>query len=77
MATVPEVVVTVLSPYVGAMAADTCVRATAISIGKSMDSLCCDDMPALEQSIRRLLSPVAPSTTIDRVLSDIQGGVLA
>lgn len=77
MATVPEVVLGVLSPYVGTMAADTCVRATALSIGKSMDTLCCDDIPALEHSIRRLLAPVAPSATIDRVVADIQGGIQA
>lgn len=75
MADVPSVVVDSLSPYVGAMAADTCVRATALSLGKTRDTLTVDDLPALEANIQRLLGPVAPGETIQRVLAEIRGGV--
>lgn len=76
MATLQEVVVSVLSPYVGPIAADTCVRATALSIGKSADTLCSDDLAALETSVKRLLGPIAPADTISRVLVEIEGGVI-
>ena len=75
MTDVPDVVVRALTPYVGAMVADTCVRATALSIGKTRESLAPEDLPALEDNIRRLLSPVAPAATIDRVLAEIEGGL--
>ncbi len=75
MADVPDLVVRVLTPYVGNMVADTCVRATALSIGKTRDDLSTVDLPALEENIRRLLTPVAPSTTIDRVLVEIEEGL--
>lgn len=65
----------VLEPYVGSMAADTCLRATAISAGKSADELTTDDWPTIDASIRRLLSPIAPSNTIDQILAEIHGGV--
>ncbi len=74
MADVPDIIVRALSPYVGPMAADTCVRATALSLGKTRDTLTAADLPALETNIRRLLGPVAPSETIDRVLAEIEGG---
>lgn len=75
MADVPDVIVSALSPYVGGMVADTCVRATALSLGKTRDTLTATDLPALEHNIRRLLDPVAPSETIERVLAEIRGGV--
>ncbi len=62
-----------LDPLVGSMAASTCVRATALSIGKTADDLGRDDFPALETNIRRLLGPVAPETVIAQVVRDIQG----
>jgi hypothetical protein len=73
MASVAECVRTVLGPYVGATAADTCVRATALSIGKTTDDLTRADLPALGESIRRLMGPVAPANVIDRLISDIEG----
>lgn len=64
-----------LEPLVGSMAASTCVRATALSLGKSADSLSADDLPALEQNVRRLLGPVAPEPVIAEVLRQIEGGL--
>lgn len=72
MANVSDIAVDVLTPYVGAVAADTCVRATALSLGKTRDTLDTNDLSALEENIRRLLGPVAPSSTIDRVLTEIE-----
>lgn len=75
MGAVAELAVGVLEPFVGRVAADTCVRATAISAGKMADDLCRDDIPVLEVSIRRLLGPIATSQTIDSILGDIRQGV--
>jgi len=75
MGGVAELTVGVLEPFVGRMAADTCVRATAISAGKMADELCSEDIPVLELSIRRLLGPIATSQTIDGILGDIRQGV--
>ncbi|MEL7667648.1 MAG: hypothetical protein AAGU73_05550 [Actinomycetota bacterium] len=74
MATLRERVIAALTPYVGATVADTCVRGTALSIGKSADELNDSDLPALESNVRRLLSPVAPSTVIDDLLAQIERG---
>lgn len=63
-----------LEPYVGHTVADTCVRATALSIGKTADTLSNEDLPRLEESVRRLLMPVAPGTTIDLVIIAIERG---
>ena len=64
-----------LEPLVGSMAASTCVRATALSLGKTTESLSGDDLPALEENIRRLLGPVAPETVIAEVLREIEGSL--
>jgi hypothetical protein len=56
------------------MMADTCVRGTALSIGKTADELTDDDLPALESSMRRLLSPVAPAAVIDDLLAQLERG---
>jgi len=74
MATLRERVIAALTPYVGATVADTCVRGTALSIGKSADELNDSDLPALESNVRRLLSSVAPSTVIDDLLAQIERG---
>lgn len=62
-----------LDPFVGSTAASTCVRATALSIGKTADDLTIADLPALEQNIRRLLGPVAPAAAISDIISTIEG----
>ena len=72
MAGIANGIVGVLEPYIGDTAADTCVRATAIRIGKSFDTLSGEDFPALEDSVRKLLGPVAPATTIDGIIEDMR-----
>jgi hypothetical protein len=66
---------TALEPLVGSMAASTCVRATALSLGKTADSLSNEDFPALEGSIRRLLGAIAPESIIAEVIREIEGGL--
>lgn len=61
-----------LEPYVGSMAADTCLRATALSAGKTFDDLSHADIGAIEASITRLLAPIAPAPVIDAVLAQIR-----
>jgi hypothetical protein len=65
----------VLTPYVGSTVADTCVRATALSLGKTSDELGPEDLPALEENVRELLGPIAPAKKIDALIAEIRGGV--
>lgn len=67
-----QAITTILVPYVGKAIADTCVRATALSLGKTSDQLERVDLPSLEENIRRQLSPVAPMATIDNIIRQIQ-----
>lgn len=60
-----------LTPYVGQMVADTCIRATALSLGKSSEDLGSMDLPAITTSIRRLLAPVAPAGAIENVVRSL------
>lgn len=62
-----------LEPYVGRMVADTCVRATALSMGKTADTLSEEDIPMLQENVRKLLRPIAPAATIDSVMATIRG----
>ncbi|MDI6901614.1 MAG: hypothetical protein QMC79_07995 [Anaerosomatales bacterium] len=71
-----SVTVHVLGPLVGEMVADTCVRATALSLGKTADDLLPEDLPTLEANVRRLLGPIAPTSTIDSLIADIEGGAV-
>ena len=64
-------ITTILIPYVGRAIADTCVRATALSLGKTSDQLERGDLPRLEENIRRQLSPVAPLATVDNIIRQI------
>lgn len=73
MGSLAESSLEVLEPYVGRMVADTCVRATTLSLGKSADDLVTDDVSALEADVRRLLGPVAPHATIDNIMVLIEG----
>lgn len=75
MGTVAESAISVLSPFVGSMAADTCVRGTALTLGKMSNELTTADLPALAANIRRLLEPLAPSATVEQLISQIEGGV--
>lgn len=74
MSEISERAVRALLPYVGSTVADTCVRATALSIGKTFDTLGKEDTPALEDRARRLLAPLMPGSSIDRVIAEIRGG---
>lgn len=64
-----------LESFVGPMAASTCVRATALSLGKTSDELGRADWPDLQSSIRRLLGPVATESVIDKILHQIEGAI--
>jgi len=75
MGSIADVVMSILEPYVGRTVADTCVRATALSLGKTTDSLGRDDLPAVEDRVRRLLSPIAPTSTVDALVARISEGV--
>lgn len=68
MSSVTQAVRAVLEPYVGPMVADTCIRATALSLGKTSDDLTAADQAALSASMRKLLAPVAAPATIDRMI---------
>lgn len=72
MAAFVETVVAVLEPYVGRTVADTCVRATALSLGKTSDSLDVEDFEPLAANVRRLLGAVAPLATIETIVADIE-----
>lgn len=76
MVGVAERAVLALTPYVGQVAADTCVRGTAITLGKTFDTLTLDDYDALSNRIRRILAPLLPPPIIERLLDDIRGGAL-
>lgn len=75
MGVLADVAIATLDPLVGATAASTCVRATALSIGKTADDLGPADLGALEGNIRRLLGPIAPAGVIDDILRQIEGGL--
>jgi len=64
-----------LDPLVGPIAASTCVRATALSLGKTAEDLGAADLSALEANVKRLLRPIAPDSVIDDVLRRIEGGL--
>jgi RNA polymerase sigma-70 factor (ECF subfamily) len=76
MAGIAERAVRALSPYVGPTVADMCVRGTAVSIGKTFDTLTNEDAGAIEDRARRVLAPLLPPDTIERVAADIRGGQL-
>lgn len=69
-----EHVVAALEPWVGRMAADTCVRATALSTGKDIDEFGAAEISALTANVRRLLAPIAPSAAVDDVVARIEMG---
>lgn len=76
MSDIAERAVRALSPYVGPTVADMCIRGTAVSIGKTFDTLTAEDSAALEARARRVLAPLLPPDTIERVVVDIRGGAL-
>lgn len=66
--------VAVLTPYVGRVAADTCVRGTAVSIGKTFDTLTSADFEELARRVRAVLQPLLSPDTIERLITEIRGG---
>lgn len=75
MAELSEVAISALEPLVGTTVASTCVRASALSMGKLSTQLDESDLPALEANIRRVLAPVAPVAAIDEVVAQIRGSL--
>lgn len=71
MSSLAERAETALEPYVGRSVAGTCLGATAISLGKTRDQLDQSDLPAIQENIRKLLAPIAPTAAIDAVLDEI------
>jgi len=71
---VRETVVGALEPWIGNVAADTCVRATALSVGKDISEFGAAEVAALCANIRRLLSPIAPTAAVDGVIAQIEAG---
>ncbi len=69
-----ENVVAALEPWIGSVAADTCVRATALAVGKDLSEFGQADIASLCSNVRRLLAPIAPSTAVDGVIAQIQTG---
>lgn len=74
---ISQAVRSALEPWVGPVVADTCVRATALSLGKMSDELDASDLAALEARIRQLLGPVAPSAAIEDAIATIERTVSA
>lgn len=72
---ISETVVGALAPWVGSVAADTCVRATALSVGKDITEFGPGDITVLCANVRRLLTPIAPSAAVDGVISQIEAGI--
>jgi len=70
-----EPVVGALEPWIGSVAADTCVRATALAVGKDISEFGQADIAALCNNVRRLLSPIAPSAAVDGVIAQIEAGI--
>ena len=68
-----EAVVSALEPWVGRIIADTCVRATAVSMGKSVTDLEHADMPRLCDNVRRLLTPIAPTSVVAGIIANLEG----
>jgi hypothetical protein len=72
MEAIADVVVDVLAPFIGPVMADTCVRGTAIALGKSVEALSSDDLPALLANVRRYLAPVTSPQLIDSIVAEVE-----
>ena len=75
MADLGDVAISALEPLLGPTVASTCIRASALSIGKIASQLDESDLPMLENNIRRVLAPVAPVAVIGAVLAQIKGAL--
>jgi len=67
-----ETALAALEPWVGRVAADTCVRATALSAGKDIDEFGDAEINSLCCNVRRLLTPIAPHAAVENVIAQIQ-----
>lgn len=65
-------VVNALEPWVGRTAADTCVRATAISTGTDVSQFGTRERAELCANVRRLLAPIAPSCAVEAIIIEIE-----
>ncbi len=65
-------IIQVLEPYMGKMLAETCVRGTALTLGKSSDTLSRSDIPLLEPNIKKYLAGVAGQGSIEKILKEIR-----
>lgn len=72
MAQLGDAAIAALEPLLGPVVASTCVRASALSVGKIASELGEADLPSLESNIRRVLAPVAPVAAIESVLTQIR-----
>ena len=75
MATIAEHAETVLSPYLGRAGASTCVRATALSLGKTSDQMGVEDLPALGDNVRRSLSLILSGDTVEAIVVELGEGL--
>ncbi|MDA3937321.1 MAG: hypothetical protein PF636_10815 [Actinomycetota bacterium] len=57
-----------LEPYIGRSLAEICINGTAVSLGKTSEDLCRDDLPVLYERIRGILAPITSGTTIEGLL---------
>lgn len=73
VAGIAERAVSALTPYVGTVVAELCVRGVAVTLDKSFDALTIEDSPALERRARQVLGTLLPPSAIDRVIGEIRG----
>lgn len=73
---ISERALAVLTPFVGHVAAETCIRRAAVTLGKSSDELTRDDGETLAHHVRHALSSLLPPKTIERIIEDIRGGAM-
>lgn len=74
-ATVADAVLEVLTPLVGAPAANICVHSIAGSAGKSSDALTSADLPAVAEKIRSDMRAFASPEVLDQAIADIKARV--
>jgi hypothetical protein len=74
MASFADELASALTPFLGA-ATEGYVESLAVGIGKTAGSLDADDFAAIEGELRRSLSAVAASSTIETIIDDIRGGL--
>lgn len=69
----------IIEPHMGTVMSDTCIRAAAISIGKTYDDLMPQDIPRIKLKIRDSLRVLTAPQTVDTIMQEIEfigGGFL-